>query len=243
MALSLQEDTDKQSQRLKISEEKRTAMEAERDRFHTELNHVQTQHNTQAQRNVELHKSQRATEKDAHELRLALQHAKEEIGRISSRAAALEAKNTALADRLAEVEMQQNDMSREVDALRAQAPALKAAAHAAEEQAAEEERLRLSAEVQGAMMVYTLDKAEAAVKQKDAEIKELRLQVAHFSESVGEQKKTIEQQESKLMDFKQWLHEIKQQVSMNHPHVDNHFLVERYVCVKICRSINADDKD
>ena len=70
---------------------------------------------TQAQRNVELHKTQREAEKEAHTLNLALKDCKDNSDQLKQRIAALTEKNSALADRLQIVESDLETTTHEAD--------------------------------------------------------------------------------------------------------------------------------
>jgi septal ring factor EnvC (AmiA/AmiB activator) len=72
---------------------------------------------TQAQRNVELHKAQRAAEKEAHDLNIALKESKDNCDQLRQRIEALTAKNSSIADRLQDVEGDLENVTRDADKL------------------------------------------------------------------------------------------------------------------------------
>ena len=79
--------------------------------------HVRALESTQAQRNVELHKAQRAAEKEAHDLNIALKESKDHCDQLRQRIEALTAKNSSLADRLQDMEGDLENVTRDADKL------------------------------------------------------------------------------------------------------------------------------
>lgn len=71
---------------------------------------------------------------------------------------------------------------------------LKAQLRKAEQKAIDEQTSRQQGEAQLSTLVYNLDKAEAALKQKNGELASLRDQAASLTQSVEEMKATIQQQ-------------------------------------------------
>ena len=77
------------------------------------------------QRNVELHKSQRLAEKEAHELSRSLNESNEAAGKLKERVDALISTNTSLTDRVNTDETDLENASRELENMTAQVAALK----------------------------------------------------------------------------------------------------------------------
>ena len=71
---------------------------------------------------------------------------------------------------------------------------LKAQLRKAEQKAIDEQTSRQQGEAQLSTLGYNLDKAEAALKQKNGELASLRDQAASLTQSVEEMKATIQQQ-------------------------------------------------
>ena len=67
---------------------------------------------------------------------------------------------------------------------RTQVADLKAQLRKAEQQAIDEQTLRQKGEAQLSTLVYNLDKAEAALKQKDGELAHLRDQAASLTQGI-----------------------------------------------------------
>jgi chromosome segregation ATPase len=88
---------------------------------------------------------------------------------------------------------------------------VKAKLRAAEENAMNHQEIAQKAQAQVSTLVFNLDKAEVGLKQKECEVQALQQQVTVMSQSMEQMKATIQQNEGKLADFKQWLHETKQQ--------------------------------
>jgi len=64
----------------------------------------------------------------------------------------------------------------------------------AEQKTIDEQTLRQRGEAQLSTLVYNLDKAEAALKQKNGELASLRAQATSLTQSIEEMKATIQQQ-------------------------------------------------
>jgi chromosome segregation ATPase len=77
---------------------------------------------------------------------------------------------------------------------RTQVADLKAQLRKAEQKAIDEQTLRQQGEAQLSTLVYNLDKAEAALKQKNGELVSLRDQATSLTQSIEEMKATIQQQ-------------------------------------------------
>lgn len=79
----------------------------------------------QVQRNIELHKSQRLAEKEAHDLSISLNESKEAAGKLKERVDALISTNTSLTDRISTAETDLEDASRQLENLTAQIATLR----------------------------------------------------------------------------------------------------------------------
>jgi chromosome segregation ATPase len=77
---------------------------------------------------------------------------------------------------------------------RTQVADLKAQLRKAEQKTIDEQTLRQRGEAQLSTLVYNLDKAEAALKQKNGELASLRAQATSLTQSIEEMKATIQQQ-------------------------------------------------
>ena len=79
----------------------------------------------QVQRNIELHKSQRLAEKEAHDLSISLNESEEAAGKLKERVDALILTNTSLTDRISTAETDLEDASRQLENLTAQIATLR----------------------------------------------------------------------------------------------------------------------
>ena len=77
---------------------------------------------------------------------------------------------------------------------RTQVADLTAQLRKAEQKTIDEQTLRQRGEAQLSTLVYNLDKAEAALKQKNGELASLRAQATSLTQSIEEMKATIQQQ-------------------------------------------------
>ena len=208
--VSLQAGMDEATQRVGVLEDQRRELEERQNATQKDLNDTRAMLTEQTQRNAESTSALRQSEQEACDLKAKLMGVDATKSQLAERLEALTNKSAALSTRVSDLESQEEAATRQTDKLESQVASLKADLRAAELRSTDAEALRKQAESQLANLVYSLDRSEASAKLKDAELQDSKKQIKALSSGTVELKATTEQQQRKIADFKQSLHDTKQ---------------------------------